>query len=155
MYSVEDFDKEKTRVLKYIMYQRRSEYEVRNKFLKILDEDLLEDIIEYLKQAKYIDDKEYIEHKINNFILLRNMSIKEIKYKLISKGIKQQDIEDYIYKNEEKLTDFEIKSAENIILKKTKSFEDEDLDSVKKYLYKKGYKSENIKEAIENKSQGV
>ena len=60
MYTIEEFDKEKTKVLKYILYKKRSENEVRRKFEKELDENMLEDIIEYLKQAKYIDDKESI-----------------------------------------------------------------------------------------------
>ena len=32
MYTVEEFDKEKTKVFKYIMYKKRTEYEIRNKF---------------------------------------------------------------------------------------------------------------------------
>ena len=52
MYTLEEFDKEKTRVLKYIMFKKRSEYEVRNKFSKTIEESLLEDIIEYLKERK-------------------------------------------------------------------------------------------------------
>ena len=32
MYTVEEFDKEKTKVLKYILYKKRSEREIRNKF---------------------------------------------------------------------------------------------------------------------------
>lgn len=61
MYSKEKFDKEKTKVLKYILYKKRSEYEIRNKFSKSIEENLLDDIIEYLKEAKYIDDGQYIE----------------------------------------------------------------------------------------------
>ena len=56
MYSVEEFDKGKTKVLKYILYKRRTENEVRTKFQNVIDEQMLEDIIEYLKQAKYIDE---------------------------------------------------------------------------------------------------
>lgn len=146
MYTIEEFDKSKTKVLKYIMYQRRSESEVRNKFSKNIDEDMLADIIEYLKEAKYLDDIDYISKKIENFMLLKNMSIKEIQYKLIEKGLKRNDIEDYIYANEEKLNEFETKSAKNIILKKSNC--QEDIEEVKKYLYKKGYKTENINVAL-------
>ena len=99
MYTIEEFDKQKTKVLKYILYKKRSENEVRNKFSAMMDENLLEDIIEYLKQAKYIDDKEYIRKAVNNFIALKNLSIKELKYKLMSKGLNKNDIEDYIYEN--------------------------------------------------------
>ena len=54
MYSLEEFDKQKTKVLKYILYKKRTEQEIRKKFSKTIDENMLEDIIEYLKEAKYI-----------------------------------------------------------------------------------------------------
>ena len=44
MYTLEEFDKEKTKVLKYILYKKRSEYEVRNKFSKTIEENLLENL---------------------------------------------------------------------------------------------------------------
>lgn len=147
MYTIEEFDKAKTKILKYIIYKKRSENEIRKKFSKEFDENLLEDIIEYLKEANYINDKEYIEKAINNFMVLKNLSIKEIKYKLISKGLDKNKIEDYICENKEELEEYEIKSAENIVYKKTNSMEDEE---IKQYLLKKGYKSENISIAMEN-----
>lgn len=146
MYTVEEFDEEKTKVLKYVLYKKRSENEIRRKFEKEIGSDLLEDIIEYLKEAKYIDDKEYIRKTINNFIALKNLSIREIEYKLQSKGIKKEDIEDYIYENKEDLMEYEIKSAKNIIAKKSTSLE---IDEIKQYLLKKGYKKENIEIAMD------
>ncbi len=145
MYTVEEFDREKTKILRYILYKKRSENEVRTKFKKSIEENLLEDIIEYLKEAKYIDDKEYIRKTINNFIALKNLSKREIQYKLLSKGLKKEDIEDYFYENKEELEEYEIKSAENIIYKKSTSMEQEE---IKQYLLKKGYKSENINKAL-------
>ena len=146
MYTIEEFDKEKTKVLKYILYKKRSEYEVRNKFSKTIEENLLDDIIEYLKEAKYIDDTEFIRKTVNQFKLLKNMSIREIEYKLQAKGLKRNDIEDYIYNNKEELEEYEIKSAKNIIYKKQMSMEQ---DEIKTYLLKKGYKQDNIKKAFE------
>ena len=146
MYTLEEFDKEKTKVLKYILYKKRSEYEVRSKFSKTIEENLLDDIIEYLKEAKYIDDTEFIRKTVNQFKLLKNMSIREIEYKLQAKGLKRNDIEDYIYNNKEELEEYEIKSAKNIIYKKQMSMEQ---DEIKTYLLKKGYKQDNIKEAFE------
>ena len=147
MYTIEEFDKENIRVLKYILYKKRSESEVRKKFSTTIEENLLDDIIEYLKEANYINDKEYIEKTINNIMILKNLSVREIKYKLISKGLDKNDIEDYIYSNKEELEEYEIKSAENIIYKKSSSMEEED---IKQYLLKKGYKLENISAAIES-----
>lgn len=145
MYTVEEFDKEKTKVLKYILYKKRSEQEIRNKFASSINEDLLEDIIEYLKEAKYINDIDFIERTVNNFIALKNLSIKEIKYKLISKGLNKDNIEDYIYNNIQELEEYEIKSISNIVYKKSDSMEKEE---IKQYLLKKGYKAENINNAI-------
>lgn len=146
MYTIEEFDKEKTKILKYILYKKRSEHEVRNKFAKTTAEDLLEDVIQYLKEAGYINDKEYIDRTINNFMILKNLSIREIRYKLMAKGLKPNDIEDYLYENREELEQYEIKSASNIIYKKQSSMEPIE---IKQFLAKKGYKIENINKAME------
>lgn len=146
MYTIEEFDKEKTKVLKYIIFKKRTEYEVRKKFSSTIDNEMLNDIIDYLKEAKYINDEEYIKKLVYEFINLKNLSIREIEYKLISKGINRNIIEDYIYNNRDDLEEYEIKSAKNIINKKSSSME---IEEIKQYLLKKGYKSENIKEALE------
>ena len=146
MYTVEEFDIAKTKVLKYILYKKRSEQEVRKKFSGVMQEDLLNDVIEYLKEANYIDDKEFIIETVNNLKMLKNLSIKEIKYKLMSKGLDKNDIEDYIYENKEELEEYEEKSAQNIISKKIVSM---DIEDIKQYLQKKGYKQENINQAME------
>ena len=146
MYTIEEFDKEKTKVLKYIIYKKRSEQEIRNKFAKTIDENMLEDIIEYLKEANYINDKEFIEKTINNFKILKNLSIKEMKYKLMAKGLNKDDIEDYFYENKEELEEYETKSASNIIYKKSDSMEQ---DEIKQYLLKKGYKMDSVNRAFE------
>ena len=146
MYTIEEFDKEKTKVLKYIIYKKRSEQEIRNKFAKTIDENMLEDIIEYLKEPNYINDKEFIQKTINNFKILKNLSIKEMKYKLMAKGLNKDDVEDYFYENKEELEEYETKSASNIIYKKSDSMEQ---DEIKQYLLKKGYKRESINRAFE------
>ncbi len=146
MYSIKEFDEAKTKVLKYILYKSRSEKEVRTKFQNEIEENLLEDVIEYLKEAKYINDNEYIRKTINNFENLKNMSIMELKYKLIAKGLEKDLIEDYFYENKEELIKYEISSASNIIIKKQKDLDDFE---IKNYLLKKGYKQDNINEAFE------
>ena len=146
MYTLEEFDKGKTKVLKYILFKKRSEYEVRNKFSKTIEENLLNDIIDYLKEAKYIDDEDYLKKLVNNYKLLKNLSLKELKYKLISKGLSKNIIEDYLYENKDDLEEYEIKSATNIAIKKVNTL---DKDDVKTFLLKKGYKESSIKEALE------
>ena len=147
MYSLEDFDRAKTKILKYIVYKRRTEQEVRIKFQNEFDEEMFENIIEYLKDAKYIDDKEYIEKIVNNFQVLKNISNKELRFKLMAKGLDKNLIEDYFYENKEELEEYEIKSATNIILKKNRDMEK---DEIKMYLLKKGYIQSSINSAFEN-----
>ena len=102
---------------------------------------MLEDVIEYLKQANYINDDDYVEKAINNFINLKNLSLMELKYKLIAKGIKNSLIEDYFYNNKEELDEYEIKSAKNIIEKKKNDMAEQEIIN---FLMKKGYKRDNI-----------
>ncbi|MBE5805293.1 MAG: hypothetical protein E7313_01025 [Clostridiales bacterium] len=150
MYSLEEFeiyDKAKSKVLKYVLYKKRTEQEVRQKFSKELEETVLNDIIEELKENAYIDDYNYIDRSVNEYINLKNLSITEVKYKLYSKGIKSNLIEEYIYENKEELLQYEIKSACNIIYKKRNTMNNEEL---KLNLVKKGYKEESIKEAFNN-----
>ena len=145
-YTLEEFDKSKAKVMNYIMYKKRTEYEVRNKFSKTLEENLLDDIIEYVKDAGYLSDTEYIKRAVTEFQALNNMSRKEIKYKLYSKGIKNSLIEDYFSEVKEELYDYELKSARNIFIKKQSTMEEEE---IKNYLRKKGYRDEIIKQAID------
>ena len=147
MYSLEDFDKAKTKILKYIIYKRRTEQEIRKKFQNEFNEEMFEDIIDYLKDAKYIDDEEYIEKIVNNFKILKNLSNKELKFKLISKGLDKNLIEDFFYENREELEEYEIKSAINIIMKKSRDLEKEE---IKMYLLKKGYRQSSINSAFED-----
>ena len=86
MYKIEEFDKAKTKVLKYIFYKKRTEQEIKNKFSRVIEENLREDVIEELKQIGYIDDEKYVLRAINEFMALNTLSIKEIKYKLMSKN---------------------------------------------------------------------
>ena len=62
-----------------------------------------------------------------NIQRLKNLSIKELEYKLLSKGINKHDLEDYISQNKEDLLEYEINSARNIFIKKQATMEKEDV----------------------------
>ena len=138
---IEEFDKLKTQVLKYVLYKKRSEAEVREKFSKNTG-NMLDNVIEYLKENEYIDDTVYIEKAVNEFMRLKNMSIKEVQYKLLSKGISKDNIDNYIYNNREELLEYELNSAKQIMIKKENILEK---DKIIEYLRKKGYMQETIK----------
>ena len=133
---LKEFDAQKTKVFKYITYKKRTEQEVRNKFRGQIEEQMLEEIIDYLKEAKYLDDYEFIEKQVKEYMNLKTMSIKEIKYKLLAKGIDKKLIEKYIDNNYDELSEYEEKCAQKIRAKKADLQEDE----IRQYLYRKGYK---------------
>ena len=130
MLNIEELEKKdnlKTKILKYIMYKKRTEEEVKRKFGNIDDHELLEEIIDELKENGYINDNNYIKRAIAEFINLKNLSLKELKYKLLSKGLKKNLVDDYFSQKSDELEDYEINSAKNIILKKKNSMEEQDL----------------------------
>ena len=142
----ERIEKLRNRILKYILYKKRSEEEVRQKFADE-DENEVEDAIEYFKEQNYINDNDYIERAVKEFIALKNLSIKEIVYKICQKGIKKSMIDEYVCKNKETMLEYEISSAKNIILKKQRDNEE---NEIKNYLYKKGYMSDSIEIAFDD-----
>lgn len=141
----ERIDKLRSKMLKYILYKKRTEQEVRQKFAEE-NEDELEDAIEYFKEQKYIDDEEYIKRAVKEFMSLKNLSIKEVEYKICQKGVKKNLIDDYVCKNKEDMLEYEVASAKAIILKKKNLEENE----IKDYLYKKGYMSESVNIAFDD-----
>lgn len=141
MDEIEEFDKLKTQVLKYVLYKKRSEAEIRQKFSKNAGK-MLDNVVQYLQENGYINDSIYIEKAVNEFQRLKNMSIREIEYKLLSKGIKKDDIDNYICENKEELLEYELNSAKSILTKKQTTMEKEEIVL---YLRKKGYTNEIIK----------
>jgi len=145
VYSIEEFDQYKTKVLKYVLYKKRTEKEVRQKFFGTIDEDMLDDIILELKENGYISDEEYIKRAINEFMALSNLSLKEVKYKLYSKGISREDFDNFLENNLDEMEEYEIQSASKIYQKKVTSMDE---NEIRNYLMKKGYTKEAIDAAF-------
>lgn len=146
MYTPEEFDNCKTQVMKFILYKKRTESEVRKKFCHQIEENMLEDIVEYVKEAGYINDKEYIKKLINEYMNLKSMSIREIKNKVYEKGIYADDIEDYLCENREILEEYEKESAKKLAYKK-KSMEPKKL---KMYLINRGFDTDTVNSIIDS-----
>ena len=146
MYTPEEFDKYKTKVMTYILYKKRTESEVRKKFCSVMEEEILDDIIEYVKEAGYINDQEYIKKLVQEYMNLKEMSIREMKLKLYQKGIYADEINDYIEENREMLEEYELNSARKIFDKK-KNLKDK--QKITRYLLNRGF-DPDILSKIEN-----
>lgn len=142
----ERIDKLRNKMLKYILYKKRTEQEVRQKFSEE-NEDDVEDAIEYFKEQKYLDDEDYIKRTIREFMSLKNLSIKEVEYKICQKGVRKSLVDEYVCKNKEDMLEYEISSAKSIILKKQNNSEE---NEIRDYLYKKGYMSESVNIAFDD-----
>lgn len=141
-----EFDRWKSKVLRYVLYKKRTEQEVRQKFSSTIEENLLEDIIENLKESHYINDENYMKRAMDEFLAIHTLSIKEMRCKLYAKGLKSDIIDTYFSNHQEELKKYEINCAKKIILKKQSQMEEEKIEM---FLYKKGYQSESIKTALE------
>lgn len=141
----EKIEKLRNKMLKYIVYKKRTETEIRQKFSEE-DENMVEDAIEYFKELKYIDDSVYVDRAVKEFMALRNLSIKEIVYKICQKGVSKSLVDDYVCKNKETMLEYEISSAKNIIKKKMGQEEHE----IKNFLFKKGFMSESVSIAFDD-----
>jgi len=142
---IEEVDKLKTRVLKYVLYKKRTEAEIREKFSD-MDQDMLEEVIEQLKESGYISDSIYIKKAVDEFMRLRDISIYEISYKLANKGLKKDIIEEYISGNWDELYNYERSSVKKIIEKKNGNSKEE----IKRFLMTKGYLIDIIEQELEN-----
>lgn len=134
------------KLMKYVLFKKRTEKEIRQK-CKQLDysEEYADEIVEYLKEAEYINDKVYVQKYIQNVLKLKTSSIFEIKMDLLRRGIDEDEIEKYI---DDELYEFEERSAIALARKKYKAVGD--IDKVKRYLMNKGYSRSNVSKAIDN-----
>ena len=136
------------KVMKYVIFKKRTEKEVRQKCQKLqYTDEYIDEIIEYLSENNYINDKVYVEKYIQNVMRLKTSSIFEMKIDLLRRGVDEDYIENYINKNCEELEEFEKESAIKLAKKKIASAE---IEKVKKYLMSKGYKYDSISLAIDN-----
>ena len=145
---IEIYEKIREKVFYYVMYQKRTEAEVRRKFLPIfkkynISEETCTDLLEELKEKGYIDDKEFVRRKFGACMNFKVSSAKEIKYSMIQKGISSELIDEYMEENHDKIYQHEIVAAKRIYDKKYETKTDEE---IKMYLRKKGFSEDAINE---------
>ena len=135
------------KLMKYVIFQKRTEAEVRQKCQKLnYAENYTEEVVEYLKENEYINDEKYVEKYIANVMKLKKASIYEIKINLLKKGVDEKYIDAYVSERYDELIEFEEQSAKKIVKKKIAQNEK---DRIKRYLKSKGYLYNSISMAID------
>lgn len=134
------------KLMKYVLFQKRTVQEVKNK-CKLLgyNDDYTDEIILYLIENEYLDDELYVMKFILNTIKLKKRSAKEIKFDLLRRGVNEDIIDKYMDTPE--LNEYELSCA--IYLAKKKYKECDDVLKVKKFLLNKGYKIQIVNKSID------
>ena len=135
-----DYDLIKQKVVAYIGFSKKTEYEVKNKLIKLnANSEEINSILNELKQMEYVDDNDYIDSYIRQNINLCKYSIYELKQKLMQKGLNRDLIESklqLLYDN-----NYEEKVVDKILKSRSKSM---DQLKLKQYLYKRGFRKYNF-----------
>lgn len=133
-----EVEKAKFIAVKYIGISKKSKLEVKTKLKsKQFEDDVVDEVVKYLEDLKYINDEEYVKLYISQNISFEKYSIYEIKYKLKQKGID--------YKNHDKHFDKLYKSNyEKKVIKRLKETKLKNLEEIqiKQYLYRRGFNIE-------------
>ena len=77
-----------------------------------------------------------LQEETNKDMMLKTLSLRELKYKLLEKGLDKKLVEKYIEDNREELEEYEKKCIEKIRRKKAGNMEEE---KINQYLFRKGY----------------
>ena len=83
-----DFELAKEKAVKYLVLSLRTEEEVKNKLRKLnVEEEIICEVTEYLKEIGYIDDSKYVDAYLRQSVSIPKYSVYEIRMKLMQKGI--------------------------------------------------------------------
>lgn len=135
-----NFEEAKEKAVRYLILQLRTEEEVRKKLKKLdVEEDIITEVVEYLKSIGYIDDNKYIEAYLRQCISIPKYSVYEIKMKLKQKGINKNLIS-------EKLEEFDGYNYEKLLVNKLLNGKLKNMEQLKQkaYLYRRGFNISNM-----------
>lgn len=130
------FEVAKNKAIKYVGISRKTEQEVYRKLkTQGFDEDIIVEVIEYLKELGYINDDDYVDAYIRQCMRLLDYSTYEIRQKLLQKGINKYIIDD-------KVGTLEESDYNDLLLNKLLNGKCKNMDDLKKkqYLFRRGLK---------------
>ena len=131
-----NFEQAKERAVKYLVLALRTEKEVKDKLRKLnVEEDIIDEVCEYLKGLGYINDVYYTEAYLRQCESIPKYSKYEIRMKLIQKGVDKELVSEKIDKNLN--PNYEVKIVEKLMNGKLKNMEPL---KQKAYLYRRGFK---------------
>jgi len=135
----------KEKAIKYIGISKKTECEVSKKLKSLgVDSLTISKVIDYLNELGYLDDVDYVRSYIRQSVKMLKYSKYELRQKLLQKGVKASIIESTF--ESDLPSDYEAQVVNKLICSKLK-----DYDEIKKkeYLYRRGFKLDNISDIYE------
>ncbi len=130
-----EFEEAKEKAVRYLVLALRTQKEVENKLRKLkVDEDIIFQVVEYLKSIGYIDDSKYVDAYLRQCISIPKYSVYEINMKLLQKGIDKELLQ-------RKLSKFSSKTYEKKLVEKLLNGKLKNMEPLKQkaYLYRRGF----------------
>lgn len=145
----DDYEKAKNKALNSLSKVEKSEKKIREKLSADFDEEVIEEVIEFLKKHELVDDERFAEMIVSNDLNFKRVGKNRIKQNLYTKGIKREYIESAISDID---SDVELENAIYLAKKRLPRIKDKDINKVKNKLYQhlsyKGFSYDIIKSAI-------
>ena len=145
----EIYMKAKNKALSILSKSDQSEKKLREKLLNDYDENIVEEVIEFLKGYKLINDNLLAEKIVHDNMNLSKFGKNKIKQNLYNKGIAASDIQDAISQID---PDDEYENAKYLAEKRLKRLKGEDKNKINQKIYQhlayKGFSYDIIKRVL-------
>ena len=145
----EIYMKAKNKALSILSKSDQSEKKLREKLLNDYDENIVEEVIEFLKGYKLINDNLLAEKIVHDNMNLSKFGKNKIKQNLYNKGISASDIQDAISQID---PDEEYENAKYLAEKRLKRLKGEDKNKINQKIYQhlayKGFSYDIIKRVL-------
>lgn len=141
-----EFGKLYQRALEWVLVRPRSEKEAydylyKKVYEKKLDKNYINNILEKLKDRKYLDDFKFAEWYVENRFVKKGVSARRLRMELMKKGVEKSIIEEILSASDRNDKDEILK----IIAKKRAKYDDEKLIA---YLCRQGFSFELANELV-------
>jgi len=151
------FDRYYNLSLNYLSIRPRSEKEIldylakKQKNAPSLTDEIIGQIIEKLKEYKFINDHEFTRFWIDQRVRSKHTPIRAIEYELSRKGIHKDLIDDALSDSEAK-KEMDLKSAKELAQKKMDFYRnlppEKKREKVMTYLLRKGFSYDTVRKVV-------
>jgi len=143
-----DIERAKLKAIKFVLGKFKTKMEVRKKLNKEFDNDIIDEVLNFLEKKSYVDDRNYAIYFIEDKQKLNGYGKNKIKSLLIQKGISKQIIDEFIFDE-----DNEFENALKMGIKKLNLLKNEENRFKKKqkiinYLAYRGFSFDIIQKVL-------